>query len=272
MSKKTLITILAILTLKFGCGISYETKLNNLMKKESNIYQQMDNALQEKDLGEFVRAYKEAVEFKRELSDSELIYMGPIIWRKLFDSLNEDVYGPIYVKLNHDPSIIDKQHNNSPPYSFTREGVRVSIQELIMDIGEHFPKLVKNNDWEFSFYYDDKALDVSKRGMSHAKAESKRDFRSLPPGEYAIIQYHRKAGVVIYSHLITSKNGTESQVTRLCDLIDLGADGIDGLDATLNGIGTDDESIREANKKIFTSISRTSKRFKERYQSHANTN
>ncbi|MBU1198212.1 MAG: hypothetical protein KKF46_07405 [Nanoarchaeota archaeon] len=272
MVKKTLITIMALLALQFGCGISSETQSRRLAEKEKNIYQQMDVSLQKKDLREFANAYTEAVKFKEELNDSERPYITFTMWRKLFDSLNQDVYGPIYVRINYDSLIIDKQHNNSPPYSFTREGVRVLMRGLIMDIEKNVPKFDNVDDWEFTFYYDDQTLDVSKRGVTRARAESNQDFRSMPPGEYAIIQYNRGADVVIYSHLITSKNGTESKVTRLCDLIDLGGDGIDGLDAALNGIETDDDSIKEANKKIFLSISSTSRRFKERYQAQANTN
>lgn len=234
--------------------------------KVEKVYQKMNEALAQKDLPRFVRAYREANLFEKQLIEIGDCYKGAFHWMQLFDDLNRNYFGNIYTAVMANPQILD----NWPTYCSAIDQRARSLAEGLynFDRNRRLSKGNKVGDKRgngHQIWHEDAALSVfTSRGI-HPNATTIGEGRYFLDGTYTEMWFSEQADVMVYNSITNTRSESplESTAHRECSFIDLGMDGIDACDARLNGIT--ESNIPAANERAIGCMAKTTEVSKRRY-------
>lgn len=274
--KKTLgVIIFSLATGLAGCPDSptfdphqYENELRKQMqeKDESNkrkvreAYEAMDAALREKNLTSFVLAYEQAVEVEEQLSEDKFALVE---WFKLDKTLNEGMYGGILLRTRLEPKMLDQWPASC---SQGNDQIKTSIDELVRFRNNRSTSEghEKQDKWQLYVIFDDETLSAVNDGKMPLAAIVSPSHGFTIPGKFAELNYDSQADFFAFSLYNVSRKGVSNGVQKYCDVLDLGADGIDGCDARLNFI--EESQIRAANRQYRNCLTQTLAKLKGRYK------
>ncbi len=197
-----------------------------------------------------------------DLHSSTLLYFAvkeTVFMKRL--SLTE---GDIFKRTVYDLTILKEQPTNCPGYDPAEE----RVQKIIA-----FDNRWKEaQGWKRApesgifIHFDDTALSqIKAANLGDPRLVGKGNVYGVLPGEtVAPFLYNSDSDVFTFNMAEVQPNGIERTVIWRCNVIDLGADGIDACDARLNEV-TD---IPAANKKYVDCMNATLDKVQERYPQH----
>ncbi len=264
------IALLLALGLQVGCKSVEEAAADfpaqtqepdNIEKRTDEVYQQMDSALARKDLPAFVSAYRRAIEFQQEIQDNP----SPSAtgkWMRLFMDTTTGIYGNIFLQAMSYPGILEQWPASCA--TTPHQGIREDLERYIRFVNnKRAASGAENGRWHWLTIFDNETLANSNQREVHPEANYAQNARFLKPGIFSQLDYSGPGITVLFSLYQTSRQGTSSRIERLCDIIDLGADGIDACDARLNLI--DLEQIEENNRQYKGCLTQTLEKLQQRY-------
>ena len=229
-------------------------------------YRLMDKYLKEKNISAFLSSYKQARELADRLlkGDNEDILKGisnKHAGRILLDNLVTGDYGAVYTRL-----IQYNQNTEWPKDCPSADSSSKNLVEDLVRFGRIRYAIRKGNvpeRWDLDIIFDDKILAQQKQeGFETTPSVTYETGNNLPDGRYTTFGYNNAAQLFTFNMIdIDTPEPLGRKTTWLCDVVDLGADGIDACDAKINRIS----DIDSANKKYLDCLERTKTKLVSRY-------
>ncbi len=227
--------------------------------ERDRLYAKMDDALAKKDLPAFVEAYRDTSEFLDGLKALPLV--TDAVWFETFEETRHQTYGEIFAATMTHPEILE---NWEAPNSVGDRDVERKLTALIDFVNnkrasdDHtLPK------WNWMTIYDDKTLSLVRNSSLPPGTAMLSEASYLPPGTFSDFDWYQQADFSRFTLFHTEQDGVANTVRRECDVLDLGADGIDRTDAILNDIP--EEEIDAANDQYGACLDSTIAQIQKRY-------
>lgn len=243
----------------------------------------LDETFQTKDMLRFVRTYEEASHFAVALQDeTDTRYLidksylinsdeanqelrdikhawGSSLSSKLTDS-SQTIFPVVYDVLTQNPVLLENWPTECSGDDVTTEYTNALIAFGQEKIGTAYNG--ENKDWLFETIFSEDVLEASRVAQTLRYAVNR--YESEPEGRYAPFSYRVPAQAFTFALLDVTEIGLpEGTIDYACNIIDLGADGIDACDARINGIAP--EQISQANETYKKCMELTTTRLRERY-------
>ncbi|MEK6938148.1 MAG: hypothetical protein AABX04_03820 [Nanoarchaeota archaeon] len=226
----------------------------------------MDLALQNKNVPQFVAAYHRAVQFQKDLAGISPDLTG-LASARMETSLKVGLDGDIYTLVASNQGILQNWPESCYSNSDTKDLVRTLIdfnqrRWAATTAKEERPKHTSGH----LIYHDDSQLLLAQsRQIPNEQVGDKERTYFKPDSIISNFNYNPRSKVIGYSLTTSTREGISGSLTRECNFIDLGADGLDRCDALLNGFPDTPEGIASANSKAANCMRKTIDVLKVRY-------
>ncbi len=229
-------------------------------EKRNEHYKEMDDALAQKDLPAFVDAYRDTREFMEEIGEMGLV--TDAAWHETFYDTSRGTYGQIFAQIMANPEMLrDWPSDCGDEYSDAKS----MIGDMVGFVNnKRRDEGIQIDMWEWMTIHDDGTLELTRNANLPHGASMNDSSRYLTPGTFTRIDWYEDASFIRFSLFTTQNNGIATSVTRECDVLDLGGDGIDRCDARLNGV--QESQIDSANSQYDSCLHTSRDKLHERYE------